>query len=396
MPEAEASSYPATVRPPPEFSVQDWLGAIISSSDDAIISKTLEGVVTTWNLGAQRIFGYRAEEVIGKPITLIIPEDRLHEEPTILRRLRQGERVDHFETVRRRKDGTLVEVSVTISPVRAPDGRIVGISKIARDITQAKKIERELTAAKEDAVAAKEQALAANQSKDDFLAALSHELRTPLNPVLLMATAAAEDPELSEALRRDFKMIGDNIALQARLIDDLLDFNRLGRGKLALARLPLDVHEAVREAAVAVRDDLLAKSIRLTFSLEAVRHRVVGDPTRLMQIFWNVFKNAVKFTPVAGEIDVFSRVVEDKNQIEIRVEDTGIGMNADELARIFQPFVQGRHAKERASAYGGLGLGLAICRNLVEAHGGSIWAESPGADQGTTLFIRLPLEKSGA
>jgi len=379
-------SHPPPTKSPPEFSPQDWLGAIIDSSDDAIISKTLDGVITTWNGGAQRIFGYAAEEVIGRPITLIIPEERLHEEPAILRRMRQGERVEHFETVRRRKDGTLVEVSVTISPVRTPDGRIVGISKIARDIMQAKRVERELTQAKEEA-------LAASRAKDDFLAALSHELRTPLNPVLLLATAAAEDPEMSEALRQDFKMIADNITLQARLIDDLLDFNRLSRGKLMLARISVDVHEAVREAARAVQDDLQTKSIRLTFALEARRARVLGDPVRLMQVFWNGFKNAVKFTPATGEIDVFSRLIEEKNLLEIRIEDTGIGMSAEELARVFQPFVQGNHARERGSAYGGLGLGLVISRNLVEAHGGSIWMESAGPNQGASLFIRLPLEK---
>ncbi|HEX3730202.1 MAG TPA: HAMP domain-containing sensor histidine kinase, partial [Opitutaceae bacterium] len=257
------------------------------------------------------------------------------------------------------------------------------------DITQAKRSERELTAAKEEA-------LAASKAKDDFLAALSHELRTPLSPVLLLATAAAEDPELPESLRQDFKMIGDNVALQARLIDDLLDFNRISRGKLALVRLSLDVHETVREAARAVQEDILAKSIRLTFALEARRSRLLGDPVRLMQVFWNGLKNAVKFTPTAGQIDVFSRLIEAENLIEIRIEDTGIGMNAEELARVFQPFIQGRHARERSSAYGGLGLGLSIARDLVEAHGGTIWAESAGPNQGASLFIRLPLADPAA
>ncbi|HVW21691.1 MAG TPA: PAS domain S-box protein [Opitutaceae bacterium] len=385
-----------SIQLPASIPASSWLAAIIDSSDDAIVSKTLDGIVTTWNRGAERIFGYTAKEIIGQPITLIIPEERRQEEPAILRRLRSGERVDHFETTRRRKDGRLIEVSVTISPVQTPDGRIVGISKIARDITEAKQVERELKTAKEAAVAAREQAVAANRAKDDFLAALSHELRTPLNPVLLTASAGAEDHELPEALRKDFKMIADNIAVQARLIDDLLDYNRLARGKLALSPISLDVHQALREAVAAVRDDIEAKSLRLSFSLDAAEHQVQSDPVRLLQVFWNALRNAVKFTPKGGEINIATLLPEDRTQIEIRFRDTGIGMTPAELEHIFRPFVQGRHAQDRGSAYGGLGLGLAICRSLVEAHRGSIWAESPGPDRGATLIIRLPLERAGA
>ena len=188
---------------------QARLAAIIESSDDAIVSKTLDGIIKTWNKGAERIFGWTAEEVIDKPITILIPHDRLDEEPEILLRLRRGERVDHFETIRQTKDGTLINVSVTISPVRDADGRIIGVSKVARDITLQKRFERELLEAKEAAEiarrladSAREQAELASRTKDHFLSVLSHELRTPLTPVLAAVGLLNRDPSLGPEDRR--------------------------------------------------------------------------------------------------------------------------------------------------------------------------------------------------
>lgn len=243
---------------------------------------------------------------------------------------------------------------------------------------------------------ARDEALAANRAKDEFLATLSHELRTPLNPVLLVASEYAVDPALPETARADFKMIADNISLQARLIDDLLDLNRIAHGKVVLEQRPLDLHGVIRDAITTIQGEISAKRINLTYSLNARFPMVQGDPVRLRQVFWNVMRNAVKFTPVDGRIDITSSRVESGSELEVRIRDSGIGMAIEELSRIFQPFVQGRHSGgSRHEEFGGLGLGLAISRMLVECHKGKISAESPGPNQGTTIIVRLPVKVHG-
>jgi len=248
------------VRPPaqsdinddPPLNAQAWLAAVIDSSDDAIVTKTLQGIVTTWNKSAERIFGYKADEIVGQPILMIIPPDRRGEEAEILRRLGKGERVDHFETVRRRKDGSLIDISVTISPIRDADGTIIGISKIARDITMWKRIQRELMAAKETAEEAeavadesRREAEAANRAKDLFLSVLSHELRTPLTPALAVIGILERDASLAEPVRRQIEMVRRNVETEARLVDDLLDLTRIARGKLSLHPEAVDAHAVV-------------------------------------------------------------------------------------------------------------------------------------------------------
>ena len=225
---------------------------------------------------------------------------------------------------------------------------------------------------------ARDDALAANRAKDEFLATLSHELRTPLNPVLLVASDSAEDSALPERVRADFKMIADNISLQARLIDDLLDFNRIVHGKVTLERRPLDLHEVVREATTTIQEEITAKKINLTFSLHAPEHLVSGDPVRLRQVFWNILKNAVKFTPTGGHIEISSPNRSAATEIEVRIRDSGIGMGPEEIARIFHPFVQGRHTDENHhETFGGLGLGLAISAHVAESHHGVHFRREP-------------------
>ena len=215
--------------------------------------------------------------------------------------------------------------------------------------------------------------------------------------MLLIASDSAGDEALPSRVRADFKMIADNISLQARLIDDLLDFNRIIHGKVTLERQPLDLHAVVREATVAIHEEITAKKINLTFALHAPRHLVSGDPVRLRQVFWNILKNAVKFTPAGGSIEISSPNVASGGEIEVRIRDSGIGMSPAELGRIFHPFVQGRHAeKNHHETFGGLGLGLAISRMLTESHHGGIFAESAGADRGSTIIVRLPLRETAA
>lgn len=355
------------------------LAAIVESSDDAIVSKNLEGIVTSWNGGAERIFGYTAAEMIGRSITTLIPREREDEEPQILARIRRGERIDHYETIRRRKDGTRIHVSLTVSPIRNSEGVVIGASKIARDITEQKANEAALKVAKETAEAA-------SAAKDRFLAVLSHELRTPLTPVLMAAAVRERDASLPADLREDMAMIRRNVELETKLIDDLLDLSRIVSGKLGLRLELLDLDEAVRQVCGICSPEIQEKGVRLHFALEAEGGRVMADSARLHQVIWNVVKNAGKFTPKGGEIHVRTRRSA-LGRLRIEVRDTGVGLEPEMLPKIFDAFEQGDTSVTRH--FGGLGLGLAISKALVTRHNGSIWAESEGPGRGATFFIEL-------
>lgn len=355
------------------------LAAIVESSDDAIIGKDLNGIIMSCNQGAERLFGYSCGELIGKPISILNPPHTPDEDTEILKRLRHGEKIEHYETVRWHKKGFPVAVSLTISPIRDAKGKIVGASNIARDISLRKNAEKRL----EESLLREK---AANRAKDDFLATLSHELRTPLNPVLLLASDGLRNGDFPPQARMDFDTIRKNVELEARLIDDMLDLTRITRGKLTLEMKPINVHAALQDAAGTVQADIMKKRIALDMHLNANKHTVLGDAVRLRQIFWNIFKNAVKFTPDAGKITVETKALPDGNLL-VAITDTGIGMEPNELERIFGAFTQGVHQ------FGGLGLGLAISRALLELHEGSIHAESLGKDKGATFSVELPLTK---
>jgi len=363
---------------------QAWLAAIVDSSEDAIVSKTLDGIILSWNSGAQRLFGYAPGEAVGQPITLIIPPERQDEERAIIERLRRGERIEHFETVRVSKYGREIDISLTISPVRDAAGRIVGASKVARDISAQKR-------AKEALREAKREAEEANNAKTQFLAVLSHELRTPLNPILLAVTAMLERPAEPEHLRSTLEMICQNVNLQARLIDDLLDVMRIVRGKMPLHWEVVDGHRLIDHAIQVCRSDLLRKALRIEARLAAGAHHVNADPARLEQVFWNLIKNAVKFTPAGGAITIRTHNADDAGagdeKFVVEMSDTGIGIEPEVLPTIFDPFQQGETTITRT--YGGLGLGLAICRGIIEAHGGTLVAESAGKNRGATFRVIL-------
>jgi PAS domain S-box-containing protein len=383
----------------PRVEAQARLAAIIESSDDAIVSKTLEGIITSWNRGAERIFGWSADEVIGKPITVIIPPDRLEEEPKILERIRSGERVDHFETIRQRKDGMLIDVSVTISPVRDGSGRIIGASKIARDVTLQKRFRHELQKSRDGAEAArlmaeqaqaaaekaKEAAESANRAKDQFLSVLSHELRTPLTPVLAAVSMLETDVGVPEHLRAQVTMIRRNVETEARLVDDLLDVTRIARGKMRLHFEVVDAHAAIRDVVAMFAKEVDAKSLEVTVSLRAKAHHVWADAARLQQILANLLSNAVKFTPENGSITL--RTSNENGTIKMEVIDTGVGIEAEVKSRVFEPFEQGEKTTTRK--FGGLGLGLSIVKSLVEMHKGSISVTSEGLNRGSTFTLRI-------
>jgi PAS domain S-box-containing protein len=350
------------------------LAAIVNSSDDAIVSKTLDGVITSWNPAAERIFGWSAAEAVGQHITLIIPRERYAEEDEVIRRIRSGLRVEHFDTVRLRKDGRPVDVSITVSPVKDASGRIVGASKIARDITERRRIEQErlrLLAAEQRA---RQQAETLSRSKDELLATVSHELRTPLNAIFGWSRML-QSANLDEAQRvRAINAIVRSASAQARLVEDLLDLSRIVTGRMRLDVQPVNVNMVIEAALEALRPAAAAKGIGLTTVLDRSIGTIQGAPDRLQQVVWNIVMNAVKFTPRGGRVEVVTKRNDDN--IEVAVTDTGEGIAPDLLPHVFEPFRQEDSSSTRA--HGGLGLGLTLVRQLVEVHGGSVSARSAG------------------
>ena len=378
-----------------------WLAAIIESADDAIISKTLEGIITSWNAGAQRIFGYTAEEAIGKPVTMLIPLDHPDEEPTILARLRKGERIEHYETVRVRKDGRHIDISLTVSPIKGPNGQIVGASKIARDITDQRNARKALDAAyaaanrarseAEQAAAEKDRlyqkAEESSRLKEEFLATISHELRTPLSAILGWTRMLRLGQLSEEDHVKALDTIERNARAQAQLIDDLLDVSRIVTGKLRMDVRPSDPNSFIDAAVEAVRPAAEAKGVRVQKVMDTGTVVIPGDPVRLQQVVWNLLSNAIKFTPRGGHVQIRSERV--NSHLEIVVSDTGQGIAPDFLPHVFDRF---RQADQKTSRqHGGMGLGLAIVRHLVELHGGVVLAASEGLGHGATFTVQLPI-----
>jgi PAS domain S-box-containing protein len=353
------------------------LAAIVEYSEDAIISSTLDGIIRTWNRGAENIFGYTATEIVGRPDNTIIPLDRQDEEPKILELLKAEQRVGHFETTRIAQSGRIVDVAVTISPIKDSRGNMIAFSTSTRDITAQKHMQRELRLAKESAEAA-------SKAKDHFLSVLSHELRTPLTPVLAEISYLETQLGLPPEFLQHIGMIRRNLELEARLVDDLLDLTRIRRQKICLHYEVVDVHQMLRNAIEMVQSVIDTKSIDAAVSLRANRHDVWGDPDRLQQVFMNLLSNAAKFTPKKGLITVRTSNVAGA-RIRIEVGDNGIGIETDMLFRLFNAFEQ----TDRTRRYGGLGLGLSIAKSLVELHQGTITAVSDGPDLGAMFAVEL-------
>jgi PAS domain S-box-containing protein len=479
--------------------VRALLAAIIESSDYAIVSKSLEGRILSWNAGAERLFGYTAAEAVGQKINLIIPPDRQDEEGEILARLRRGERIDHFETVRMAKDGRRLDISVTVSPVRDATGRVVGASKVARDITARKQAEDEIRRTTQtlrtvvhasplpivivdpnpplvrlwnpaaealfgwteaevvgrpmpivpddkqtecrlylaavgagqafngaetrrltkagttvfvslsaaplhdgagrvhgillmftditDRKRVEDALREADRAKDEFLATLSHELRNPLAPVRhavqLLHLKAPPAPEVKWAL----DVIDRQMHQMVRLIDDLLDVSRITRNKLDLRKERVGLADVVRSAVETSRPHLDAGGQELTVVVPPRPVYVDGDPVRLAQAIANLLNNAAKYTDRGGRIWLTAE--RQGSDAVVTVRDTGIGIPANMLPRIFEMFTQVDHALSRAQ--GGLGIGLHLVKRLLELHGGSITAYSAGPGKGSEFMIRLPV-----
>jgi len=356
------------------------LTAIIASSDDAIISKSLDGVVQTWNAGAERLFGYTAEQAVGRHISLIIPSDRISEEDRIVASLKAGERIDHFETERMRADGSRILVSLTISPLRDDDGRVVGASKIVRDVTERKRAEDDLRRLAADLSEA-------DRRKNEFLAMLAHELRNPLAPIANAARVLRLGGRDAEAVRSASEMLERQVGQMSRLVDDLLDMSRITRGRIELRPRRIELGPVIQQAVETVRAHYRNMKHELTVTLPPRPLYLDADPARLAQVVGNLLNNASKFTDSGGR--VWLTVEEDGAQVVIRVRDTGIGVAAEDLPRLFEMFVQADTSLERSRD--GLGIGLTLVKTLVEMHGGTVEAHSEGPGRGSEFTIRLPL-----
>jgi len=350
------------------------LAAIVDSSEDAIVSKDLNGVVQTWNRAAERMFGYTASEIIGRPISMIIPKERLAEEDEVLARVRSGRSIDHFETVRQRKDGSLLEISLTVSPIKDADGTVIGASKIARDITLQRAIARE--------------AEEANRVKDEFLAMLSHELRTPLNAVMGYMRMLRLGHVGEGGQERVIEIVERNTLILSQLVSDVLDVSSIVTGKIRMKVTSSDLRQGVEAALDVVRPTAAAKGVVLEVEMPPAPVMSLCDPDRIQQVFWNLLSNAVKFTPRDGRVNV--RLVRQELAATLTVSDTGIGIRLESLPYVFQRFWQEGSSQGRQ---GGLGLGLALARHFVELHGGTISVESLGEGQGARFEVTLPIAK---
>jgi PAS domain S-box-containing protein len=339
----------------------EYLAAIVDSTDDAVIGKTMDGTIISWNKGAERMYGYAAEEVIGRPISILIPTDRPDELPAIMNRLAAGQRVEHYRTERVRRDGTRITVSVTISPVRDASGVIIGASAIARDVTR-----------EHDAM----------RRREDFISIASHELRTPLTTLFgrlqLAERRLRADGVDRDALLRDLATVHEAADRFRTLVERLLDTSRITSGGVSLEVASADVAALVHRV-VATVAEISGRRIVLTRPEGELRAMV--DEVRIEEVVTNLLDNAVKYTPAPGQIEVEARV--DGADVVVTVRDRGPGVAADEVERIFERFHRG------TSDVPGVGLGLHIAREIVQLHGGSLTLEVP-QDGGSRFMVRLP------
>jgi PAS domain S-box-containing protein len=377
------------------------LAAIVESSDDAIVGTTTHGEILSWNAGAERLFGYTAAEMIGRPAATLVPESRMHELTSVARRVNAGEGVEEHQSRGRRKDGSEVDVSLTVSPIFDAVNRVTGTAVIARDITHIRRQQAQLQAllakervARADAESAQRALAEQNERlreldrlKDEFISLVSHELRTPLTSIRgyleLLLDGGAGD--LTDDQSRFLAVVDRNSKRLMHLVGDLLFLAQVEAGKLALELGDVELDALVVEAVEAAKPIADEKGIDLKASVEPIP-TMVGDRGRLAQVLDNLVSNALKFTGDGGTVDV---VVESANgEAVVEVRDTGIGISAEEQEHLFDRFFRSAEATERAIP--GTGLGLTIAKAIVERHEGEIEVESV-TGEGTTMRVRLPV-----
>jgi len=346
----------------------EYLAAIVDSTDDAVIGKTLDGTIISWNKGAERIYGYAANEVIGRPISILIPLDRANELPAILARIARGERIDHYLTKRTRKDGRVIDVSVTISPVEDETGKIIGASAIARDVTAQEQ-------ATKDAI----------RIREEFISVAAHELRTPLTTMfarLQLVERRLGRKELDPAVaQRDLRLVRQAADRLKALIDRLLDASRIRSGQLQVEREATDVAAMIQSVALMLAETS-GRQITLRASDSLENYQAAVDGMRIEEVVVNLIDNAVKYSPPDTAIDV--ELASTPDAIQIAVRDRGPGIRTEERERIFEPF-----HRLSTTAGPGIGLGLHIAKEIVELHGGTLTVEDP-VDGGSRFVVTVP------
>jgi len=370
----------------------DWLRVTLSSIGDAVITTDVEGRVTFMNRVAEALTGWTQDEAMGRSLPdifqILNEESRQPVENPALRTLSAGAAVGLANhTILIAKDGSECPIDDSAAPIRNEQGEVVGTVLVFRDISERKRMELEREQLLAAAQAAQKEAEQANRLKDEFLATASHELRTPLTAVVGWSRMLRTGKLDAENSARAVESIERNATLQTKLIDDLLDVSRIITGKLTLDRRPLEIAHVVSDAVNTVRPAADAKNIAIETSFDAEAEPVLGDANRLQQVLWNLLSNAVKFTPKNGRIEVALQRV--NSEVQVSVGDSGEGISSEFLPYVFDRFSQGDGKSTRSHT--GLGLGLAIVRQLVELHGGTVKAHSDGPGRGATFKLRLPV-----
>jgi PAS domain S-box-containing protein len=355
------------------------LAAVVEASPLAIAVFDDSRVIRTWNHAAEAMFGWTLADLGRSAVRPGFLED-----DEFIGRLRHARTATAMERRYRRKDGAFIDVQVCAAPLE--QSSTAGYVAIFEDISLRKRFELERAEILAREREARKEAEAANRLKDEFLATLSHELRTPLNAIMGWFSMLKQ-PGLDGASReRAMEIIERNLRSQQQLISDILEVSQIIRGEMRLEMRPVDVVQAVTAAMESVAPTAAAKHQTLRADLPSDPMVVAGDPERLQQVFWNLLSNAVKYTPRGGRIDVDMRAT--PSEFEVVVRDSGVGMDADVLQHIFERFRQGESGPTRE--YGGLGLGLAIVRHLIDMHGGTAHAESEGIGKGSSFIVTLP------
>ncbi len=350
--------------------VRGLLAAVVEGTEDAVISKALDGRILSWNAGAQTMFGYSPEEAVGRHINLIVPEHLRPLEQEFLATVARAERVMPVETLRVARDGQVLDVSLTLSPIRDPNGRIIGASSIARDIRGRKALEESLRES--------------GRRKDEFLAVLAHELRNPLAPIRNGIAALRLALPDDQRIRATGDIIERQVKQMARLLDDLLDVSRITHNRLDLRQEALTLRSVLDSAQETCRPVVEAAGQAISITMPGAPIHLYADPVRLAQVFSNLISNASKYSHQGATIRITAEVRD--GEVVVVVADDGIGIQPEALTSIFEMFSQATPTR----AQGGIGIGLSLVRGLVELHGGRVSARSEGIGRGSAFEVRLP------
>ncbi len=366
------------------------LAAIVETSEDGIISKDLNGIVQTWNKAAEQIFGYKAEEIIGKSITTLIPPEMPDEEPRLLKKLKRGERIEHYETLRMKKNGEIINVALTVSPIRDQTGKIIGASKIVRDITKNKRLKEEFDQLQNTLSSVEE----TSRLKSGFISTISHEIRAPLGGIIALAEILATEENLPESARGVADAVLEASKGLYKVLNELLDFSKAEAGKVHLEDRMFSLRNTIVDVIRVINPERRKKGLALRSIVDPdIPEMLCGDELRVRQILLNLVSNAVKFSE-NGAVYIAANLLKSKDDtmtIEVKVTDSGIGLSEDTIERLFQPYVQADPSTSRL--FGGTGLGLSIAKSYVDLMGGEIGVVSK-PNEGATFWFKIPFPRS--